>query len=489
VYYFGVFMGPYGTRNANGNITSQTIGDSSNCGTVYSVPRYYSYDNASRVVYSGPTAQGGSANNLSYDPSGNVTQIYSNIGPRTYSQTTDNAGEALAQTPIGTGNSSTFTYDTIGDQVTNASAGLTATSSFNQIGQMTSFAKSGTTTTYLANGDGLETSNKVGSGTQNQLVWNTANTSLPLLMSDGNDYFIYGPGTTPVEQYNITTSPPSSNPTFLNYADDGISSYMITNTAGAYTNGSSFDMFGTPCCTFASSGTVFGFAGQYSDGYGSGLVNMRARWYEPGTGTFTGVDPALSSTNQPYEYAGDNPTNRSDPSGKATVGICAGVSGQFPIFGLLGINASVGDCLTRTVDSSGEDDIGLVGTAGVGGGLGIGASIGLYYQISNATNLQELSRLFFYTTSGVDAVLGANATVFWSPDRKIYGVDLGVSFGGGADVAVGTSWTWVDQFYGSWSANIARGVWDAFNPGLALGLLLRQARVVARSGSQNCGVS
>jgi hypothetical protein len=40
-----------------------------------------------------------------------------------------------------------------------------------------------------------------------------------------------------------------------------------------------------------------------------------ARWYDPGTGQLTSVDPDLAGTDQPYAYAGDDPVNEGDPSG------------------------------------------------------------------------------------------------------------------------------------------------------------------------------
>jgi hypothetical protein len=42
-----------------------------------------------------------------------------------------------------------------------------------------------------------------------------------------------------------------------------------------------------------------------------------ARWYDPGTGQFTTVDPDLAETDQPYAYAGDDPVDESDPTGDA----------------------------------------------------------------------------------------------------------------------------------------------------------------------------
>ena len=49
----------------------------------------------------------------------------------------------------------------------------------------------------------------------------------------------------------------------------------------------------------------------------SGLVYMRARYYEPGSGRFASEDPAGDGTNW-YIYAASNPTNGTDPSGLVT---------------------------------------------------------------------------------------------------------------------------------------------------------------------------
>jgi RHS repeat-associated protein len=46
------------------------------------------------------------------------------------------------------------------------------------------------------------------------------------------------------------------------------------------------------------------------------LYYMRARWYEPKTGRFLSEDPiGLEGGINPYVFAGDDPINRSDPSG------------------------------------------------------------------------------------------------------------------------------------------------------------------------------
>jgi RHS repeat-associated protein len=48
----------------------------------------------------------------------------------------------------------------------------------------------------------------------------------------------------------------------------------------------------------------------------TGLIYMRARYYDPQTGQFLTRDPLETQTRQPYSYAGDSPTNYADPSGQ-----------------------------------------------------------------------------------------------------------------------------------------------------------------------------
>lgn len=44
-------------------------------------------------------------------------------------------------------------------------------------------------------------------------------------------------------------------------------------------------------------------------------MHLRARDYDPVTGQFISVDPAVDTTKQPYAYTGNNPIQRTDPSG------------------------------------------------------------------------------------------------------------------------------------------------------------------------------
>jgi RHS repeat-associated protein len=58
-----------------------------------------------------------------------------------------------------------------------------------------------------------------------------------------------------------------------------------------------------------------------------------ARYYDPSTGQFLSLDPAVSFTQAPFNYAGDDPVNGSDPSGLSpgapATGECAQVGGTW----------------------------------------------------------------------------------------------------------------------------------------------------------------
>jgi RHS repeat-associated protein len=61
--------------------------------------------------------------------------------------------------------------------------------------------------------------------------------------------------------------------------------------------------------------TALGYDGQYTDG-DTGLIYLRARYYDPSTGQFLNVDPAVEATLSPYTYAQDDPLSKTDPTGK-----------------------------------------------------------------------------------------------------------------------------------------------------------------------------
>ena len=161
--------------------------------------------------------------------------------------------------------------------------------------------------TYTYNGDGLEASRPTGV-TLSQFTWADAGSSaLPVVISDGANDHVYGPGGQPVEQVALATS----TPTYLTYTPAS-STWVSANQAGDEAGSWGYDAFGT--LAFGTPTSPFGYSGQYQDAT-SGFVNDRARWYQAQTGEFTTRDPDFAGTDTAYTYAGDDPVNEDDPSG------------------------------------------------------------------------------------------------------------------------------------------------------------------------------
>ena len=151
-----------------------------------------------------------------------------------------------------------------------------------------------------------------------QLTWGSVSGGLPSILSDSANDYIYGPNGTPVEAVALSTGAP----TFLTYnPSDG--TWISANAAGDETGFWGYDAYGS--LLFGTPTSSFGYGGQYLDA-ATGLSDMRARYYDPATGEFMSVDPDVSQTDRPYAYAGDDPVNESDPTGRSTLGICGELS-------------------------------------------------------------------------------------------------------------------------------------------------------------------
>lgn len=84
------------------------------------------------------------------------------------------------------------------------------------------------------------------------------------------------------------------------------------------TGSTAYDPFGTETATNGTTPAV-GYQSGYTDP-ATGDVNMAARWYQPGTGSFASrdtwqLDPSPSAQANRYAYANDDPVNGTDPTG------------------------------------------------------------------------------------------------------------------------------------------------------------------------------
>ena len=139
-------------------------------------------------------------------------------------------------------------------------------------------------------------------------TWDGVTASLPLLLSDGTNDYLYGPNDKVIEQISIS----GGTVTYLQQDRAG-STRLITSSSGAVVGTKSYDAYGNVVATTGTSTSPFGYAGEYTDP--SGLVYLRARYYDPATGQLITRDPLVDETRTPYTYALDDPINRADPSG------------------------------------------------------------------------------------------------------------------------------------------------------------------------------
>ncbi|HUB74240.1 MAG TPA: RHS repeat-associated core domain-containing protein [Solirubrobacteraceae bacterium] len=161
---------------------------------------------------------------------------------------------------------------------------------------------------YTYDGNNLLQAQK-DNGTETKLTWETAE-PLPVVLEDETDSYIYGPEDLPVEQ--VATS--GGETTLYLHHDQQGSTRLLTNTSGEKETAYTYSPYGKTFYTEGTATTPLRYDAQYTS-TNTGLIYLRARWYDSDTAQFLSVDPVLETTGAPYAYAGNNPENGVDPSG------------------------------------------------------------------------------------------------------------------------------------------------------------------------------
>ncbi len=204
--------------------------------------------------------QSGSTVNYTYDANGNLT----GDGTRTFEWDAENRLTAVKQ---GATTLASFAYDGDGKRVQKTAGSVT--------------------TSYVYDGDGVIEERLSTGGTLNYV--RGPNVDQHWAMRDGGGVVSY----------------------FL--ADHLGSVVQTTNASGAVTLSRDYDPYGNPLSGASQSG--YAFTGREWDAE-TGLVFMRARYYDPKLGRFLSEDPiGFNSGPNFFEYVADNPTNLTDPFG------------------------------------------------------------------------------------------------------------------------------------------------------------------------------
>lgn len=307
VYSTGAGGGGYNAQltyayDGMGSVQSETPSMNSSVGMTLGQPMIgLAYDTRRRLS-NGPSG-------LSmWDAAGHLT-MHGTLTPTGTGPVLHQSYDAAGQITSLGGTQATFTYDARGNRLTGGAQGHeTAAYTWDQAGQLlTAQPASGQPVqTYGYDGDGLRVKQTV-NGTTTRLVWDNSS-ELPLSVADGTWAFIYGPDGMPFEQVNKGTAA-----ALWLHRDRQGSTRFLTDATGKLVGTQAYDQYGATVQT-AGTTSPLGYTGQYTDA-ATGLIFLRARYYDPATAQFLSADPMADSTGSPYGYAGEDPANAWDPSG------------------------------------------------------------------------------------------------------------------------------------------------------------------------------
>jgi len=300
-----------GTNLASYAYTVGAAGNRTNVLELNSRNVAYAYDNiyrlTSEAVTADPGGENGTVNYTSYD----------NVGNRLAMTSTLNAVPGGTFTYDQNDRLTTDTYDNDGNTV---SSGIADTYDFENH-MLTHGA-----VTMVYDGDGNRVSETVGGtgGVTTQYLIDDRN---PTGLTQVMDEVVNG-AVTKTYAYGLQRISENQQiggtwtPSFYGYDGHG-NVRFLTNAAGAITDTYTYDAFGLLTATTGSTPNAYTYSGERFD-QNIGLFHLRARDYNPLTGRFETMDPAAGDILNPatlhkYVYAGNNPVNAIDPTGRGFI--------------------------------------------------------------------------------------------------------------------------------------------------------------------------
>ena len=272
-------------------------------------PRPWSYDGIYRLtgetIASAPSGKDGT---LGYglDPVGNRTSDTSTVSGLLPVSGTFNADDELASE----------SYDSDGN--TTATGGKTFTyDTENHLRSM-----SGGSVTIVYDGDGNRVAKTVSGVTTQYLIDDLNPTGYPQVVEElvgGAVTRQYTYGLQRISQNQLISS--TWTPSFYGY--DGFGTVrQLTSTAGTVTDSYDYDAFGNKINSTGTTPNNYLYRGEQYDS-DLGLYYLRARYYNPLTGRFMSRDLNAGNLIDPktlhkYLYAGGDPVDLADPTGRAS---------------------------------------------------------------------------------------------------------------------------------------------------------------------------
>ena len=199
----------------------------------------------------------------------------------------------------------TFTYDANGSRVTRTQGGATTAYSYTSDNLLAGTSSSQLTTTNLYDGENQRIA-AIESGTRTDFALDeAAGNELVLTETTGSE--------TTTLTYGLALISRETSQGIRYLLADALGSVRLeTDASGQVVKEHTYEPFGAELGTPDLTGNRFRFTGEHTEA--SGLIFLRARVYDPETGTFLSVDP-IPTVRSLYAYCGNNPLVFVDPSG------------------------------------------------------------------------------------------------------------------------------------------------------------------------------
>ena len=316
----------------------------------------FTYDAGGRLAeiqWSGPNGSSVLGLSYTYDSAGNTTQVVDATGTNSYAY---DRLDRLTQAAYGDGSGESFAYDPAGNRTSlsttgpGGSAGSTTFYTYDAANRLQNVGgeavswdgngnqKSKGATTYQYDSQNrllqvktpTETVQMAYDGANHRVTYSVAgaastytydeHSSLPRVLTENNSQH--------AQMYGLNGDvlwDNSSAQGLLYFHQDALgSTAALTKPDGTLVGTRSYTAFGQPRGPIGQLTGSFWFAGEQLDSE-TGLIYLRARNYDPGTGRFLQPDPAnpeLGDTQDlnAYVYGRNNPLRFADPTGLSPIG-------------------------------------------------------------------------------------------------------------------------------------------------------------------------
>ncbi|GAW86333.1 hypothetical protein bplSymb_SCF02404P010 [Bathymodiolus platifrons methanotrophic gill symbiont] len=279
----------------------------------------YEYDGLNRitqVVYTGGSRDG-QEESYSYDAGGNRLSKVNHNGTTSYEYSSDN--RLLKTTaPQGVTN---YVYDGGGNMITKTGPVNTFHYQYNSRNLLIGYQDSNNNVSYLYNGAGHRVAKTVNNVTTRYI--NHINFGLPQVAFETDDkyvvkrYYSYGLGRTAAYDWGALDKDKSQ---YYLYDRPGRNVTATEDSLGKTRNRYKYGSFGENFSSQESYSNDFRYTGEQTES-DTGLIYLRARYYDPEIGRFISRDPfsgymSVPESQNMYAYAHNNPLKFVDPSGE-----------------------------------------------------------------------------------------------------------------------------------------------------------------------------